>query len=373
MLIAIDARESYEPRSGKAYYTRNLIEALIENNPECSFVLYSKHSLPFFANHSNVTVLVIRKRHLFWHLAVLKDWKRRATIAANKQEPTMYFAPTSFIVPTLIPHKFPCAIVVHDTIAFSEKTHQKKAMLIEKISLKRALKHARWIFVPSQNTQHDVETLFGEKLPDLHEKIVVTPLGVSTKFSTTSEVEINRVQEKYNLPEKYILTVAGLEPRKNVTTLIKAFIAIASKFSAYSLVIVGNKGWNNAEAEKLISENPGRIRHIADLASEDLPGVYPRAALFVFPSLYEGFGMPPLEAMASGTPVLCSNTSSLPEVCGDAAVLFNPRSEHELSEKMAHLISHPAEREALIQKGRAHAAGFSWEACARLTYKHLVK
>ncbi len=373
MLIGIDARESYEPRSGKAYYTRNLALTLIVNNPGSSFVLYSKHSLPFFACYKNVEVVVIRKRHLFWHLAVLKDWKQRALLAGTKSEHTMYFAPTSFIVPSLIPQKFPCAITVHDTIAFHEKTHQKKATLIEKISLKRALKHARWVFVPSQNTQRDVENLFGEKLLNLDQKIVVTPLGVSEKFTHITEAEINRVQEKYKLPEKYILTVAGLEPRKNVSTLIKAFVSIEAKFSAYTLVIVGHKGWNNTETEKLISENSGIVRHIADLASEDLPGVYPRAALFVFPSLYEGFGMPPIEAMASGSPVLCSNTSSLPEVCGDAAVMFNPFADHELAQKIAHLLSHPQEREALIQKGRAQAATFSWEKCAALTYDHLVK
>ncbi len=380
MVIGIDIREAREQKSGKSRYTYHVVMTMVKANSDVSFVLYGREKNEDFEKFKNVECVNIEKRGMFWHTAVAREWQgrvlgeqkrgsertrksiRRAAARIREDEkgmavePFIYFSPTSFIVPFLLPKKYKSVVTVHDLIAFKEKTHQKKAALIEKVFAGRALRKAAKILVPSHNTAKDLAVLF----PYTKEKIVVTPLGVDESFFIKSKVEKTATTPR----EKIILTVGGLEPRKNISTLVDAFLTLDEKFAEYKLVLIGGNGWNSQQLIKKINQHAHRISHLTHISGTELPEYYRRATLFVFPSLYEGFGLPPLEAMACETPVVCSNASSLPEVCGVSALLCNPVSVADMREKMTILLHDESLRTTLAQSGLEHAEKFTWERCA---------
>jgi len=169
----------------------------------------------------------------------------------------------------------------------------------------------------------------------------------------------------FKLPKKYILSVGSIEPRKNLIGLLKAYALLNDKLKQeYKLVLVGFKGWENQEIMKIIEQNKNSIHYLGFISDEELAKVYNLASLFAFPSFYEGFGLPPLEAMACGTPVVCSNASSLPEVGGDAVVYCNPHDSDDISKKIAMLLEDTKLQQKMIKKGLLQAKKFSWEKSA---------
>ncbi len=169
------------------------------------------------------------------------------------------------------------------------------------------------------------------------------------------------------LPENFILAVGTLEPRKNFATLIKGFVTFKKRHPDYKLVIVGKKGWKFKDIEASVEEYnmkdeiifPGYIKE------DELHKLYKLAKVFVFPSLYEGFGIPPLEAMASGCPVVSSNVASLPEVIGDAGLLIDPKNAYKMAEAVSDLIDNDHVRSTMIERGFAQVEKFRWEKSAR--------
>ncbi len=367
MIIAIDIREAAEQKSGKSRYTYNVVMAMIMENQDVSFVLYARETNKDFCSFKNVECVNIHKRGMFWHSAVVRDWKKRVT-EGNKDSAYnkfAFFAPTSFIIPFLLPKELTSVVTVHDLIAFKEKTHQKKAALIEKVFAGRALRKAAQVLTPSLNTAHDLAMIF----PYTKDKISITPLGVdSTLFADTEE---NSTKTKPDNREKIILTVGGLEPRKNISTLVDAFLTLPNEFNDYTLQIIGGNGWNSQKLLNKIASHSNRISHLQTVKSEDLPNYYRTATIFVFPSLYEGFGLPPLEAMACSTPVACSNSSSLPEVCGVCALLFKTQSVSDIREKIIMLLKDKEMRDSLSATGLEHAKKFTWKKCAALTMESI--
>jgi glycosyltransferase involved in cell wall biosynthesis len=185
---------------------------------------------------------------------------------------------------------------------------------------------------------------------------------------------LSAVKVKYNLPDDYILFVGTLEPRKNLMTLLEAYRIFAgqSKNRAQTaLVVAGMKGWLYEETMRRLGEMPREMspRLIGYVEEMDLPALYSAARMAVVPSLYEGFGLPCLEAMACGTPLVCSNAASLPEVVGDAALLVSPENPEEMAVAMAELAENPEVGEELADRGRRRAAQFTWERCAEETYR----
>ncbi len=198
-------------------------------------------------------------------------------------------------------------------------------------------------------------------------KIVVTPLAADARFAPQSPSEIARVREKYNLPARFILTVGINKPHKNHQTLIDAC-------QQFPIVIAGawDARWGHGNTA---ARRHGELHFLKNIADGDLPALYAACEAFVFPSLYEGFGLPPLEAMACGAPVICSNASSLPEVVGDAALTFAPRDVNALSTHIARVWNDATLRDELRAKSLARAKQFSWERCAHETLQiyHQVK
>jgi glycosyltransferase involved in cell wall biosynthesis len=176
------------------------------------------------------------------------------------------------------------------------------------------------------------------------------------------------VRRKYRLFAPYIIFVGTVEPRKNLVTLVKAFAAVVKDFP-HLLVLAGARGWMSepvfAEIERQGLKD--RVVHLGYVPAEDLPALMSGAEVFVYPSLGEGFGLPPLEAMACGVPVICSNAPALPEVVGDAAILVPPTDVAALEEAIMHLLSDPDLKATLRQKGLQRSRQFSWHRTARLT------
>lgn len=247
-------------------------------------------------------------------------------------------------------------ITVHDIVAFLfPEGHNKKAVWAERLTLKRAVKKASHILTVSRNTKLDLMKVFN--IPE--DKILIAPCAASKIFKpVTGGDQIHKVRAKYNLPKKFILAVGTLSPRKNFTRLIKAYARVVPKHDDTHLVIVGPEGWNYGDLLKF--KESDKVHFIGYVDGDDIATLYSLAKIFVFPSLYEGFGMPPLEAMASGCPVITSNVSSLPEVVGNAAMLIDPYSVEEISTAIDVILSNHYMALDMKEKGIERAKKFSW-------------
>jgi len=262
-----------------------------------------------------------------------------------------------------------CVVTVHDVIALAlPELFPMKKRLVLKTAFSTIRKQVDLVVAPSESVKEDVM----RHLKVERERIVVIPEGVEERFQPSGDpVRLEAVRRKYGLPPEYVLFVGVLEPRKNIPTLLRAFaLLLAEKLDlGLKLVIAGGRGWGLAEIGTMVRSLglQGHVLFPGFIDEADLPHLYRGALLFVYPSLYEGFGLPILEAMGCGVPVITSNTSSMPEVAGDAAVLVDPTKPETLALAMASVLTDEALREKLRQKGIARARGFSWDAVARKT------
>ncbi len=204
------------------------------------------------------------------------------------------------------------------------------------------------------------------------EKITVSPNGVEPRFFNIPAKEIESVRKKYHIKDKYILAVSAISPRKNFRVIVQAWDKIKSKFPNYSLVIAGKSGLAFARNAS-VDISPEQVNMTGYVKEEDLPALYAGASLFVYPSLYEGFGIPILEAMATGTPVITSNITSMPEVAGDAAVLVNPIKEDEVAEAIELVLTDERLHKELGKKGRKRAGSYTWERTTNTIYELMKK
>ena len=202
-------------------------------------------------------------------------------------------------------------------------------------------------------------------------RIVVTPLAADGHFQPPSRAEIDRVRQAYALPDRYVLYFGSNKPHKNVPRLVQAFaqIGIRDRGSEIGLVIAGHWDARYPEAKQAVEQLglADRVKFIGPVQDDELPALYGGAEVFVFPSQYEGFGLPVLEAMACGTAVICGNRSSLPEVAGDAALLCDANDVTMLAQTIEQVIAERDLRETLRARSLARAAQFTWERTAALT------
>jgi glycosyltransferase involved in cell wall biosynthesis len=270
---------------------------------------------------------------------------------------------TDVIVP---PSSRPSAITIHDlsTLLFPQH-HTRLHRWFDRFSLPIMARRASAIIADSASTARDVSDRLG--VPP--GKVRVVHLGVDhDRFHPREPAEARaRVQAALNLRPPYVLSVGTLEPRKNLLTLLQACRLLPD--TAPTLVLAGGQGWGNQPLSAAIDALGLRKRvAMAGFVDEDLlPDLYAAADAFAYPSLYEGFGLPALEAMACGAPVVASRTSSLPEVVGEAGLLVDPRDPRALAEALQRLAGDAALRRTLSQAGIRQAARFSWERAARET------
>jgi len=246
------------------------------------------------------------------------------------------------------------------------------------MSVKQEAKSADKIIAVSESTKQDLIDLY--KLPE--DKIRVIYSGVGEEFMKNESRSMNheswaKIKKNYKLPEKFILYFGTIEPRKNITGLIRAFEILKGKnrnFGDLNLVIAGGRGWlyNDIFKKAATSKFNEQIIFTGFVEPEDKVYLYNLASLFVYPSFFEGFGFPPLEAMACGVPVITSNTSSLPEVTGDAGLMIDPYDIDELAWAMEEVLTDKNLSEELSRRGLERAKMFSWDKCASETLKLLI-
>ncbi|MFA6992832.1 MAG: glycosyltransferase family 1 protein [Candidatus Gracilibacteria bacterium] len=356
MKIGIDIRAASGEKAGKGWYTFHLTYNLLKVDKRNQYILYTDTGVPGFGEFKNAEQKVITGRGLLWHIHTSRDIK--------KENIDVFFAPTSYIVPALLSKQIKTVITVHDLVAFLFKnTHNKKAVSIEKMFLKRALKKAHFVCAVSENTKRDLVNKF--KYDET--KIGVVYAGADDNFKPVEKDSLAPFVEKTNLPRKFFLAVGTLEPRKNYPNLLKAFYEFIKIHKDYHLVIVGQKGWRYQEIYTLIDalRIKNRVHLLGYVSGTSLKNLYNLAEALVFPSFYEGFGIPPLEAMKCGCPVIVSHKSSLTEVVGDAGIYIDPESPGSITKAMGKIAFIPDLRENLIKQGFMQSKKFSWKLSAQ--------
>ncbi|HEX77693.1 MAG TPA: glycosyltransferase family 4 protein [Dehalococcoidia bacterium] len=246
------------------------------------------------------------------------------------------------------------------------ETHNRGYVLAHKLLYPR-VKNLDKVITISENSKRDIM----EHLKVPHEKIRVVYGAADERFQPLEEKEVAEVKRKYSLDFPFVLSVAVLEPRKNLPTLIKSFHKLKNQGLQHRLVIGGGRGWKYKNIFRTV-EGLGLDKEVIFLGyvpGEDLPKLYNAADLFVFPSIYEGFGLPPLEAMACGCPVITSNASSLPEVVGDAGIMVDPYDVDGWTEAMGEVLSNKGLRRDMRERGLERAKLFSWEKTAKETLR----
>lgn len=375
MKIGIDARFLTHPQKGGfKTYTENLINALAEIDAENEYILYLDR-LPdqsaMLPVRSNFTPCIIPGQFPI----VGMFWREQVGLArqATRDRLDLLHAP-SLTAPLSLP--CPLVLTIHDMLWLSPTQFSKRAAR----SAKRTLMAWYYRIVPRLAARRAVLILtvsyaakasIVEKLGVKADQIIVTYEAASPIYHpTTEQAQLARIRRQYKLDTAFILALGSADPRKNIATLLTAFARLpASLQERYRLCIVWAHQFLTAEITAQVQQlgiTP-YVHFLEHVSTEDLALLYNAAALFVFPSRYEGFGLPLLEAMACGTPVVAADNSSIPEVVGDAALLVPADDPALMATCMEQVLSEPDLCAALIQKGRQRAAKFSWHSCAQQT------
>ena len=378
MHIAIDYTAAIRQGAGIGTYVRNLVAALLARDTTNRYTLLTsgratpEHPFPTAENVRGRSILIPdRYLNILWY-----RWRvpvPPATMFAGRTD--LYHGP-DFVLPPLgkSAHK---VVTVHD-LAFLE--HPEYAVPSLAAYLKKVVPEsvaaADAVIAVSQETARALVTHFHTP----REKIAVIPLGVDKHFRRiTDPILLDATRHKFKLRHPLVLSVGTLEPRKNHSGLIKAFYqATKQKDGPAMLAIAGGKGWLYEETQQLIADLKleRKVRFLGRVTDLELVTLYSMADIFAFPSFFEGFGIPPIEAMACGAPVITSRTSSLPEVVGDAALLVDPHNIDEMAHTMLRLLKQESLRAELRQQGYQRAQQFTWDEVARRTlniYQQLSK
>lgn len=361
MKIAIDIRSLMEGRaSGVEAYTTHIINALLAAAPQHSFQLFynaaRRVSLPPFSNRAHITA---------WHAPnkVLNalQWAVQLPRWDQLVSADCYFVPSFRLLP-VAPH-IPVVTTVHDLSfeRFPEFFSWRRRVWHRLMRPRRLMETSRHLIAVSHATAQDLQDLYGVPA----QKITVIHSGVHT-LPVTARNSKTHVRERYRLPPRFILYCGTLEPRKNITSIIHAFSAIAASIP-HDLVLAGARGWLTGAIDQAIHNSPHqhRIHRPGFIAEADKMSLYASADLFVYPSFYEGFGFPPLEALLAGTPVVTSYNSSLPEVVGEWVTLVDPYNPNELALVLKELLHDPPAVSPQVQASITQK--YSWQHAAQQT------
>jgi glycosyltransferase involved in cell wall biosynthesis len=363
MRIGIDSsRASAARRTGTERYSYELLAALARID-RC-------HEYTLYCNGLPAALPPLGPNFSLRNIPLPRLWTHaRLGPASRMDAPDMLFIP-AHVLPLLHPSRN--VVTIHDLGYLSfPAAHTARRRLELHLTTLWSARAARHLIADSYATRDDLAGKYAVN-PD---KISVVHLACGKEFQPVSNLAAIRARRmKYGilpLDKPYLLYVGTLQPRKNLLRLLDAFAQIESDEAL--LVLAGGRGWLSEPIEQRAAELAGRVHWIGFVADEDLPALLSGAQAFVFPSLHEGFGMPVLEAMACGTPVLTSRRSSLPEVAGEAALLIDPFDTAAIAGGMRRLLEEPELRSELRERGLERAAQFSWERCARETRQVLLR
>ncbi|HEY8491390.1 MAG TPA: glycosyltransferase family 1 protein [Dehalococcoidia bacterium] len=362
MRIAIDVTAIPRLRVGAGTYMAELVRALLRTGREHEFLVLARPgAFPDLCGLPNATVLGVRvgppPARLAWEQTALPLLLRRygahvlhsphhtTPVAVPGVRRVVTFHDVTFLI---LPWRYPLARRWYMTAA-----SRLSARLADRV------------IAVSETVARDIRRYLPAAAPKLH----VVREGVSERFAPAADAEVAACRARYGLTQPYLLHVGRLDPGKNLRVLLLVLAALRDAGLPHHLVLAGPPGWKNAGFYRLLSELElgDRVKALGYVPDEAMPALYSGADLFVFPSLYEGFGLPPLEAMACGTPVVASSRSAMPEVLGDAALLVEPQDVGAVTAAVRRVLEDEALRARLREAGLRRAAGYSWESAARAT------
>lgn len=363
--VGINGRSIFRQMTGVQHYAREVTRALLSLPVnDISFSVFagregrsgSETTMPLATSFCRADSPL---KGMVWEQTLLVRMAKRAGI-------DVLFSPAN-VAPVL--PVVPSVVTIHDLafLLFPEYFSRTFAIYYRTL-IPKVVRQAAAIITDSESTCADLQSHLG--VP--REKINVIPLGVSPGFRrAVSKEEKDDVRKRHSLPDKYFLSISSLEPRKNLKGVLAAYRLLPEEITRrHKLVIVGagNRVFANPGLATMLGQmQPGSVVTPGYVPGEDLPAIYRLATALVYPSFYEGFGLPVLEAMAAATPVITSNCSSLPEVAGRAAMVIDPASVEELAAAMTLLAADSGTRNLLIERGKIRAAEFTWEKTASRT------
>lgn len=366
MRIGIDATALPLQPVGAGNYIIHFTQALanLEINDELVIFTYASRQ-PLFGIQPGSRVKLIALPELSPPRRLI--WEQTNLPALIRQYKLDLFHSLHYTMPVFLP--CPNVVTFHDmTFFLYPRLHTMPKRIFFQNMIRYSAKHATALVADSESTRQDAIRLLGLA----PERITTVPLGVTAAYHPVRDLaRQDIVRQKYQLPERFILNVGLMEPRKNLPALLRAFSKICEHFPAEKLVLVGRKGWMVDQVFNLLDSLAllDKVCFTGYVDGEDLPVIYSMADIFVYPTFYEGFGLPVLEAMACGTPVITSNTSSLPEIVGDAGVLLAPDDAEGLATALERLLLNEDERKIRSIRGLELASAFTWERTARLTWQ----
>lgn len=361
MRVAIDARKIHD--FGIGTYIRNLLRHLARTDHETEYVLLlGEDDLGIAAQLGpNFRSVLEPSPNYSLREQVHVPWVLR------REHPDVYHAP-HYVLPAGV--RCPSVVTIHDCIhlMFPQYLPNRLAYAYARAQMWAAARRSDCILTVSEASKRDILHLFN--VPP--EKIVVVYNAIDSHFSVTpSEDAVARVRERYQLDHKFVLYVGNIKPHKNLVRLIEAFDELRrSGQDDLKLLIIGDQISKLPALRRAVHRHKlhKHVRFLGYVADDQLAILYRLASVFAFPSLYEGFGLPPLEAMASGTPVVTSNVSSMPEVVGDAAVLVNPYDVDAIVDGLRRVLTDPVLAAEMRRKGIERAREFSWERSVAQTW-----
>jgi glycosyltransferase involved in cell wall biosynthesis len=370
IIIGVDIRELTNHPAGKGQYLGRVLESWLTSDSLFNLVLYVKEgaSLPIFYhqlfNDNRVSVVKVAGRGPLWHLAV----SRRLA----KDKVKVFFAALSY--QSAIFNKIPTVTVVHDLAVFRlrQTDNNRRSEITEKLSLRYCLKNSASVIAVSESTARDLVKIFPQSKAKI-QVIKEAPL-LSGKGSREAKKEFSRLPRDEREP--YLLFVGTLEPRKNINNMLKAYSLLPEDLRAkYRLKLVGKNGWGKESYPSTVRDLNlvDRVDFIGYVEEEKLPEIFARALLFMYLSLYEGFGLPVVEAMAFGTPVVASDTSSLPEVLGNQDLLVSPNDPVGIATIMEKLLRDPEYWEKASKASFERAKTFCWTEISQAILAVLAK
>lgn len=371
MRIGIDYTSAATQSAGIGRYTRELLRALLALPSDNRYSLfYASRSRIEQSAISNQQSAISNQQSAIRRLPFHDKWLMRLWHRLQIPIPVelivgkvdLFHSPDFTLPPTL--PGVPTLLTVHDLsfIRDPDSAWPSLRAFLNK-AVPRSVQRATHVLADSQATKNDLVELFGTPAG----KITVLHSGVEARFAPVrDQSEIDRVCAKYQLPRPFILSVGTLQPRKNYARLIEAFASMAASIP-HHLVITGGQGWLVESIFEQVKRSglEGRVLFPGFVDDADLPALYSAAHVFALVSLYEGFGLPLLEAMACGTPVVGSNISSLPEVIGEAGLQVDPRSVDDIASALQQMIDRPELCQRSIGLGLERAKMFSWDKAAR--------
>ncbi|MEI6627638.1 MAG: glycosyltransferase family 1 protein [bacterium] len=370
MLIGIDASRANKPiKTGVEWYSYHVIEQLKKMAPaEVKFLLYTGEALTGGLEICPVNFL---EKHLVWLPKYL--WTQiRLWWELLLNPPDVLFVPAHTIPFLFLSKKIKVAVTVHD-VGFKRfpELYKRIQYWYHELTMWRIKRRADIILTVSEFSKQEIVKLYNI-LPD---KITVAPLGFDASQYNKQSNQSADVLHYYGITTPYLLYVGRIERKKNVIRMVEAFNILAKSNSQLKLVLAGGDGNELHNIKQKIADYKleNRILLLGYVKKEHLPIIMSSAVIFLFPTLYEGFGIPILEAMACGVPVVTSNINPHQEVAGVAAVLADAKSEKDLAEKIAELLADEVKRKELIIKGLERVKDFSWEKTAKIILARLLK